>query len=293
MQSISDILGVDFVGANVLVNSLNLANRQLYGSNITYIGSEAYLEHLDKKEIVASILTKEYYDVLDSEVKNSKSYIISDNPEELFYKLHGILCESTDFYTSPSLSTFGDNLSIHSTAVVEDGVEIGNNVVIGANAVINKGSIIGNNVVIEAGAIIGTQGFQVIYGNEVPYLVKHVGGVKINDNVFIGANSCISNSLFDGYTEIGKSTKIDSLTFVAHNCRIGDNCVLTSGVVMAGSSTLDDGVWLAPNSVILNRINVGRESLVGSHSLVAKNVPDNTKVIGMPARRVGNTESKY
>ncbi|EKO3667342.1 hypothetical protein M3891_003119 [Vibrio metschnikovii] len=287
MQSISEILNVDYIGKNVTVNSLNLANRKLHGNNLTYVGNESYLKYLAQNEIVAAIITEEHFELLDSKLKESKSFFIMENPEAEFYKLHGFLCENTDFYTSPSLSKCGENVAIHQTAVIEEGVEIGNNVVIAANAVIYKGTVIGDNVVIEAGAVIGTQGFQVLYNKEVPYLVKHVGGVKINDNVFVGANSCISNSLFDGYTEIGRSTKIDSLVFVAHNCKIGENCVLTSGVVMAGSSTLEDGVWLAPNSVILNRINVGQKSLVCSHSLVMKDVPDNTKVIGVPARKVG------
>ncbi|RJX72380.1 hypothetical protein DZ860_08185 [Vibrio sinensis] len=293
LKEISDILEVELVGTSVEINSLNLANRDLFGNNLTYIGNESYLEYLAQKEIVAAFISKEHLDLLDAEIIESKSFIVVDKPEQEFYKLHEYLCEQTDFYFKHVNVKYGENVKIHPTAVIEDGVQISDNVIIGANVVIHSGSIIGNNVVIEPGSVIGTQGFQVLYNNEVPYLVKHVGGVKISDNVSIGANTCISNSLFDGYTEIGESTKIDSLVFIAHNCKIGSNCVITSGVVMAGSSTLDSGVWLAPNSVILNRVNVGMESFVGSHTLVMKSVPDNTKVIGVPARRVGNTESRY
>ncbi|WP_394494188.1 DapH/DapD/GlmU-related protein [Shewanella sp. ENK2] len=292
MKSVSDILGVDFIGPNVVVNGLNLANRELNGFNLSYIGHENYLEFIDQEEIVAVFISKQHFEFLDSKVKGNKTFFIVDNPEEQFYKLHAFLYEKTDFYTAPLVSECGDNVVIHPTAVVEEGVIIQDNVLIGANVVIHKGTVIGHNVVIHAGAVIGTQGLQVLYNGEVPYLVQHVGGVKIGDNVSVGANACIANSLFDGYTEIGKSTKIDALVFIAHNCRVGKNCVLTTGVVMAGSSSLDDGVWLAPNSVILNRINVGQESLVCSHSLVMRNVPENTKVIGVPAKRVGRTIAK-
>lgn len=292
MQGVSDILGIEFTGDNVVVNGLNLANRDLNCMSLSYIGHESYLEYLEQKEITAVFISEQHFDFLDSKLKENKTFFIVDNPERDFYKLHDFLYTNTDFYAAPLVSKRGDNVVIHPTAVVEDGVTIEDNVLIGANAVIHKGTIIGSNVVIHAGAVIGSQGLQVLYNGEVPYLVQHVGGVKIGDNVSVGANACIANSLFDGYTEIGKSTKIDALVFIAHNCKVGNNCVLTTGVVMAGSSSLDDGVWLAPNSVILNRINVGQESLVCSHSLVMKNVPDNTKVIGVPAKRVGRTITK-
>ncbi|MUK77039.1 hypothetical protein GNP84_09045 [Aliivibrio fischeri] len=294
IKEISNILGVEYLGENSVVNALNLANRELNGNNLTYIGHESYLKYLAQEDIVGAILSKEHFELLDSSLKESKSFFVVDNPEKEFYNLHDYLYKNTDFYISPSnsISIRGENVIIHPSAVVEDGVTIQDNVVIGPNAVIHTGTIIGSNVTINAGAVIGGQGFQVLYNDEVPYLVKHVGGVKINDNVSIGANSCIANSLFDGYTEIGRSTKIDDLVFVAHNCKIGENCVLTPGAIMTGSSSLDNGVWLAPNAVILNKLNVGEEAFVGSMSLVLKNVPENTQVFGVPAKKLGTTVSK-
>ncbi|ODP99260.1 hypothetical protein [Salinivibrio sp. SS2] len=292
LKEISTILGVPILGNDHIINSLNLINRELLGSNLTYVGHENYIPYINREEVTAVLLTKETYDVIDSDIKSKKSFFIVDNPEDEFYSLHKYLLEKTEFYNDSQETVYGDNLNIHPTAVVEEGVIIKNNVTIGPHAVIHKGSIIGNNVVIHSGARIGNQGFQVIYCGAVPHLIQHVGGVKIHDDVSIGANSCIANSLFDGYTEIGKSTKIDALVFIAHNCKVGKNCVITPGVVMAGSSLVDDGVWLAPNSVVLNGVEVGDNSLVCSHSLVMKDVPSNTKVIGMPARKVGKIESK-
>lgn len=294
IQEISEILGVDFLGENVVVNALNLANRMLSGNNLTYIGHEGYLKYLAQEEIVGAIISEEHFQLLDLNLRNNTVFFVVENPEMEFYKLHNYLYEKTDFYSSPtnSKSIRGENVVIHPTAVIEEGVTIKNNVSIGANVVIHTGSIIGSNVTINAGAVIGGQGFQVLYNDEVPYLAKHVGGVKINDNVSIGANSSIANSLFDGYTEIGKSTKIDDLVFVAHNCKVGENCVLVSGAVMTGSSVLDEGAWLAPNAVVLNKIKVGKEALVGALSLVTKNVTENTKVFGLPAKKIGLTKTR-
>ncbi|ODZ81324.1 hypothetical protein BBM45_02140 [Vibrio parahaemolyticus] len=294
MQSISEILGVDFLGENVVINALNLANRELKGNNLTYVGHESYLRYLDQKEIACALITEEHFNLLEPNLRRKIAFLLVDEPEREFYKLHHYLYERTDFYL-PNLdvnSSVGENVTIHPTAVIEDGVIIKNNVQVGPNAVIHTGSVIGNNVVINAGVIIGEEGFQVLYNDEVPCLVKHVGGVLIHDNVCIGANTCIAKSLFDGYTEIGASTKIDNLVSIAHNCKIGENCVLTSGVIMTGSSMLDDGVWLAPNAVVLNKIKVGKESLVGALALVTKNVEKYTKAFGLPAIKKGKTMAK-
>ncbi|MGR5208777.1 UDP-3-O-(3-hydroxymyristoyl)glucosamine N-acyltransferase [Vibrio sp. PNB23_22_7] len=294
IESISEILGTDFRGENVEINALNLANRELKGNNLTYVGHESYLRYLDQKEIVCALVTEEHFNLLEPKLRDKVTFFLVDNPEKEFYKLHHYLYERTDFYF-PNLdanSCIGENVTIHPTAVIDDGVIIKNNVQIGPNAVIHAGSVIGNNVVINAGVIIGEEGFQVLYNDEAPYLVKHVGGVLIHDNVSIGANTCIAKSLFDGYTEIGSSTKIDNLVSIAHNCKVGENCVLTSGVIMTGSSMLDDGVWLAPNAVVLNKIKVGKESLIGALALVTKNVEKYTKAFGLPAIKKGKITTK-
>lgn len=294
IQDISKILGIDYLGKSVEINALNLANRELKGNNLTYVGHESYLSYLEQEEIVCALVTEEHFLLLEPQLRKKISFFLVDNPEKEFYSLHHYLCAKTDFYY-PNLerkSVVGENVVIHPTALVEDGVIIKNNVQIGPNAVIHTGSIIGNNVVINSGAIIGEEGFQVLYNDDVPYLVKHVGGVKIHDNVSIGANTCIAKSLFDGYTEIGASTKIDNLVSIAHNCKIGENCVLTSGVIMTGSSLLDNGVWLAPNAVVLNKLTVGKDSLIGALSLVTKNVEKYTKAFGLPAIKKGITVKK-
>lgn len=128
--------------------------------------------------------------------------------------MHNYLYKNTDFYKVQLSSKVGENVVIHPTAYVENGVTIGNNVIIGPKAIIHSNTIIGNNVEINSGATIGSQGFQLLYDGKIPYMAKHVGGVKIGDNVLIGANTTIANSLFEGYTEIGNNTKIDDLVLL-------------------------------------------------------------------------------
>lgn len=288
LKEISEIIGIDFIGQNVDINALNLCSRDfLHNKVLSYVANEKFIKYLSKEEIRAVFISKNHYDELEQGIKDKKSFFLVDNPEKVFYDLHNYLYKNTDFYKVELSSKVGENVVIHPTAYVENGVTIGNNVTIGPKAIIHSNTVIGDNVEINSGAIIGSQGFQLLYDEKVPYMAKHVGGVKIGNNVLIGANTTIANSLFEGYTEIGNNTKIDDLVFIAHNCKIGENCVLIAGAIMTGSSSLDDNVWLAPNSVILNQINVSKNSFVGASSLVTKNVDENTKVFGLPAKKIG------
>lgn len=288
LKEISEIIGIDFIGQNVDINALNLCSRDfLHNKVLSYVANEKFIKYLSKEEIRAVFISQNHYDELEQNIKDKKSFFIVDNPEKVFYDLHNYLYKNTDFYNVKLLNKVGENVVIHPTAYIEDGVEIGNNVTIGAKVVIHSNTVIGDNVEINSGVIIGSQGFQVLYDNNVSYHVKHVGGVKIGNNVLINSNTCIANSLFEGYTEIGDNTKIDNLVHIAHNCIIGKNCVIVPGVVLTGSVIVDDNVWIAPNSVILNQLKVSRNSFVGASSLVTKNVEEKTKVFGLPAKKIG------
>ena len=228
------------------------------------------------------------YNQLSSMEQKSKTFFIVDYPETSFYKLHKILTGNNDFYIENSLkSQICETSIIHKSAIIEDNVKIGSNTIIGPNSIIRKNTVIENNVKIGANSEIGTEGFQVIYNeNKEPYLVEHVGGVKIEDNVSIGSNSSVCNSLFEGYTKIGTNTKIDCHVHIAHNCEIGSNTVIVDGTILLGSVKINNNVWVGPNSVIMNKIIINNNSFVGSSSLVGKNVEPNSKVFGIPARRI-------
>lgn len=288
LKEISEIIGVDFIGKNLKINALNLCSRDfIHNKVLSYVANEKFSKYLIKEEIKAVILSKNYYDKLEENIKDKKSFFLVDNPEKVFYDLHNYLYKNTDFYKVELSSKVGENVVIHPTAYIEDGVVIGNNVTIGPKAIIHSNTIIGDNVEINSGVVIGSQGFQVLFDDKLAYHVKHVGGVKIGSNVLINSNTCIANSLFEGYTEIGNNTKIDNLVHIAHNCKIGESCVIVPGVVLTGSVVIDDNVWIAPNSVILNQLKISKNSFIGASSLVTKNVEESVRVFGLPAKKIG------
>lgn len=271
------------------VDGLNLCNRSSARSNVlSFAVNSNYYENVNKADWVKALIIREE-DIgcyLDSISSRNGCLIISDEPEIIFYRIHEYLVQDTSFYEKYEFSSvFGNNCNIHKSAVIEDGVIIGSNVTIGAQSVIKSGTIIENDVTIGCCSVVGSEGFQLIkVPNNAPLHITHVGRCHICENVFIGDNTCIANSLFEGETRIGYGTKIDNLVHIAHNVCIGENVVVTAHVILCGSSILEDGVWIAPNSSVLNRVSIGQGAVVGLGSVVTRDVKPNTVVYGSPAK---------
>lgn len=184
---------------------------------------------------------------------------------------------------------------IHPEAEIESGVYIGPNSVIG-NAVILKGTYISNNCVIEdnvkigqnvkvgSGTVIGEVGFGFAtdsLGNH--YRFPHIGKVIIEDNVEIGANVCIDRAALDS-TTIGSGTKIDNLCQIGHNVTIGTNCIITGNSIIGGSCKVGDNVWIGLSSSLKEGIIIGNNAFISMGSVVVRNIGNNQKVIGNPAK---------
>ncbi len=271
------------------IDGLNLCNRTSERNSVlSYAVSDRYIQNLIKASHVKALIVSAdcadaYKEVME---QRGGTLIVNPKPETLFYDIHEALCKDGRFYGAGSFpARIGEGCSIHSTAVIEQGVVIGNNVKIGANSVILSGTVIEDNAAIGCNSTIGSEGFQIITEDtDEPRRITHCGGCRICENVCIGDNVTVSKSLFEGETYVGPGVKIDNLTYVAHNLYIGRNAVITAGVVLLGSSRVEEGAWIAPNSSVLNRVTVGRYSKVGMGSVVTKDVPDYSLVYGNPAR---------
>lgn len=178
----------------------------------------------------------------------------------------------------------GNNSIIYSNVFIGYNVKIGNNVVIKPNVTIYPGTIIGNNVIIHAGAVIGSDGFGYAFHKGIYHKIPHLGIVIIEDNVEIGANTCIDRA-FIGETVIGKGTKIDNLVQIAHNVKIGQNCVIVSQSGIAGSTEIGNNVIMAGQAGIVDHAKIGDNVVIMAKAGVEdKNVPPNKVLLGIPAR---------
>ena len=180
----------------------------------------------------------------------------------------------------------GNNTIIGHNSIIESNVNIGSNCTLGNNLII-KNSIIGNRVRILDGTIIGKKGFGFFPNKNMNIRYPHIGMVVIRDNVEIGCNNTIDRGSLSN-TLIGKNTFIDNQVHIAHNVNIGNNCIITGQVGFAGSSSIGDNVSIGGQAGISGHLKIGNNVQIGGGSGVIKNIPDNSKVMGYPAKDIRN-----
>ena len=144
-------------------------------------------------------------------------------------------------------------------------MKIGSNCTIGNNVLI-KNSLIGNYVRILDGTILGKKGFGFLPDKKKNIRYPHIGMVIIKDNVEVGCNN----------TQV----------HIAHNVNIGENCIITGQVGFAGSSSIGSNVIIGGQAGISGHLKIGNNVQIGGGSGVIKNIPDNTKVMGYPAKDI-------
>ena len=178
-----------------------------------------------------------------------------------------------DVYIGP-LCTVGEEVEIGAGAIIHAGVHIYDRVRIGCN------------VIIHSGTVIGSDGFG-YERNEAGELVKfpHIGGVVIEDDVEIGANTCIDRGSL-GDTTICRGARLDNLVHIAHNVRVGAHTAVIADAMIGGGTYIGDSAWIAPSVCLRDRITIGARAVVGLGALVTRDVPDGVTVLGAPAREI-------
>lgn len=185
-------------------------------------------------------------------------------------------------FVSPS-AQIGKDVYIAPFAYVGEGVKIGDGTRIFPHVTIYDGCQIGKNVTIHAGAVIGADGFGFAPNTEGYEKIPQIGIVIIEDNVEIGANTCIDRSTM-GQTIIHKGVKLDNLIQVAHNCEIGQNTVMSAQAGMAGSTKIGAWCMVGGQAGFSGHIHVADKTMVGAQCGVINNTKGNGEtLIGSPA----------
>ena len=180
----------------------------------------------------------------------------------------------------------GANCLIGHNSIIEKNVSIGDNCKIGSNVII-RNSLIKNNVHILDGCIIGKKGFGFFPDKILNFRYPQIGVVVIEDNAEIGSGSTIDRGSLSN-TVIGKNTFLDNQIHVAHNVKIGENCIIAGQVGFAGSSSLGNNVMIGGKAGVSGHLKIGNNVQIGGGSGVLKDIPDNTKVMGYPAKDLKN-----
>jgi UDP-3-O-[3-hydroxymyristoyl] glucosamine N-acyltransferase len=177
----------------------------------------------------------------------------------------------------------GKDVYIGPFTYVGEGVKIGDGSMINPNVTIYDGCQIGKNVTIHAGSVIGADGFGFAPNTEGYEKIPQLGIVIIEDNVEIGANTCVDRSTM-GQTIIHKGVKLDNLIQVAHNCEIGENTVMSAQVGMAGSTKIGAWCMVGGQAGFAGHIHVADKTMVGAQCGVISNTKGNGEnLIGSPA----------
>lgn len=184
-------------------------------------------------------------------------------------------------------AALGDNVTISPFAYVGEGVTVEEGSVIYPHVTLYPGCRIGRNVFIHSGCVIGADGFGYHQVNGRHQKVTHIGGVIIEDDVEIGANVTIDRAS-TGYTQIGQGTKIDNLCHVAHNVRIGPNCILVAQVGISGSVDVGANVVLAGQAGVKDHVRIGDNSQIAARAGIISDIKPGSKIAGYPSRPYGD-----
>ena len=178
----------------------------------------------------------------------------------------GIGCSLDAFVSIGADSVIGDGTTLNSGARIGIGVKIGQNCRVHPNVTVEDGCTIGDNVILHAGVVLGADGFGYVRDESGEYQkFPQIGTVVIEDNVEIGANSCVDRAAL-GVTRIGRGTKIDNLVQVGHNVDIGKRCVIAAQTGISGSVLIEDDCVIGGQVGFGDHVRVLSGTVIGSQA---------------------------
>jgi len=246
---------------------------------ITSAKLEKYLPSEVQKIIVKNVLFE-----LSKVLKKIYPYADVDYPDFSLKKSQKSKYKSVKFGNNVLVGQnvkIGQKSLIGSNTIIEKNVIIGRDCVIGSGVIL-KNSIIGDRVVLQDNCKIGQKGFGFIPMKDKNIKIPHIGRVLIKDDVEIASGCTIDRGSVDD-TVIEKNTYLDNQVHVAHNVKIGSNCMIAGQVGFAGSSIIGNNVSIGGQAGISGHLKIGNNAKIGGGSGVVKDVEDNQIVMGYPA----------
>jgi UDP-3-O-[3-hydroxymyristoyl] glucosamine N-acyltransferase len=187
----------------------------------------------------------------------------------------------------------GKGCKIYPHVFIDDNVTLGDNVTLYSGVKIYHGCQLGSNVIIHSGAVIGADGFGFAPNTNNEYeKIPQIGVVVIEDNVELGANTCVDRATM-GATVIRRGVKLDNLIQIAHNVEIGENTVSAAQLGVAGSTKVGANCMMGGQVGIIGHLKIGNGVQIASKSGVLANVADGDSVMGFPAFKASDFKRSF
>ena len=180
-------------------------------------------------------------------------------------------------------AVIGPRSRVGALSFVGRGAVLGEDVRLHPHVVIREDVRIGNRVIVHSGAVLGADGFGYAFDGQAHRKIPQVGGLRIEDDVEIGANTAIDRATL-GETIVRRGTKIDNLVQIGHNCDVGEDVILISQVGIAGSSRVGNRAMLAGQVGVADHVTIGAGAILTAKSGVPNDVPAGEVWSGIPSR---------
>lgn len=287
----SHIAGTLYGDGSLEINAINDLHSSSQGQ-LSFVLEKQYIQLAQCSE-ASAFITFKYIDNLNNQ-------IVIDSPKKALSDVIMLFKESiTSAYVSKHTATISQDAIISDSAFISEHCSIGDRTVISANVSIGYNCQIGSDVfihpnvtlydhtiirdkvTIHAGSVIGSDGFGYYKDSDQWFKVPHIGYVQIDDNVEIGANTCIDRGCI-GLTHIMSGCKIDNLVHIAHNTIIEPHVAVAAQVGFTGSTRIGDHVIIGGQAGI-DANHIGSHAVIAGKAGVTKDVSENEMVSGFPA----------
>jgi UDP-3-O-[3-hydroxymyristoyl] glucosamine N-acyltransferase len=276
--------------------------------DLTFVTNPRYLKAAEDTGATAILCEKEIKHV-------HKSFLLTTNPYVSLAKVIAL------FHPAPVLSpgirngawvdsqssvhpqasilagaTVSAGAKVGARTILYPGVFIGENTVIGEdcifypNVTIRENCIIGNRVILQPGAVVGADGFGFAKDGELYHKIPQVGNVVIENDVELGANTCIDRAVL-GTTLIGRGTKLDNLIQIGHNVVVGENTVMAALTGISGSTHIGSRVIIGGQVGLAGHLKIGDDVTLATRTGVMEDIPEKGVYFGSPSTEFG-TEMK-
>ncbi len=265
---------------------------------ITFLANPRYVDQLAGTRAAAVICHERYADRVGTALVSADPYIDFARALQLFARPQGCLDGHSDqayihaeAHVDPSATVYpfafvgaravvGAGARIFPHAYVGEDCRVGQGSVLYPGAVCMAGTVLGERVAVGPGTVLGADGFG--FAGPGAEKIPQVGVVVVEDDVEIGANTCVDRAALDT-TRIGQGSKLDNLVQIGHNVTLGPGCMLVAQVGVSGSTTVGSGVIMAGQVGLAGHLKIGDGVTIGPKSGVAKDIEAGRTVGGIPA----------